>query len=80
VLVNATCLDTIRLTARANANKADAELWRWYADAVEERQIRHVCKGRTFEVTLGPHKTEASSFDEAIRRMKETIDAQPLAA
>jgi hypothetical protein len=78
--VNATHLDTIRLTARANANKADAELWRWYADAVEERQIRHTCKGRFFEVVLGPHKTEAPSFDEAVRLMKEIVDAQRLAA
>ena len=73
-------LDAIRLNARANANKADAELWRWYADAVEERQIKHVCKGRHFEVTLGPHHTEAPSFDEAIRLMKEIVNAQPIAA
>ena len=72
--------EMVRLNARANANKADAELWRWYADMVEERQIKHVCRGRHFEVLLGQHRTEAPSFDEAVRLMKEIVDAKPLAA
>lgn len=72
--------DMVRLNAKANANKADAELWRWYADMVEERQIKHVCKGRHFEVVLGPHRIEAPSFDEAIRLMKEIADSRPIAA
>jgi hypothetical protein len=79
VLVSAH-LDAIRLNAKANANKADAELWRWYADMVEERQIKHVCKGRYFEVTLGTHLTTAPSFDEAIRLMKEVVNVERIAA
>jgi hypothetical protein len=78
--VTAAHFDNIRLNARANANKADADLWRWFADMVEERQIRYACKGRTFEVVLGPHKTDAPSFDEAVRLMKEIVDVERLAA
>jgi hypothetical protein len=78
--VNGAHFENIRLAARANANKADADLWRWFADMVEERQIRHLCKGRTFEVVLGPHKTDAPSFDEAVRLMKEIVDVERLAA
>ena len=61
-------LDTARLIAAAQANSADARMWRWYADAMEERRLRCQWKDRYWVVTLdGRNISSDQSFDSALR-------------
>ncbi|CAB3802899.1 hypothetical protein LMG28614_05697 [Paraburkholderia ultramafica] len=65
------CLDLelMRLRAAVTANSADAGVWRWYADLMEDNRLRctKTIRGWMIEID-GACAVQDRSFDCAIRR------------
>ncbi|MGC2967757.1 hypothetical protein [Paraburkholderia aspalathi] len=58
----------IRQSAANAANAEDADIWRWFADLVEERRIRWCFANGSWLVSIdNRHVATDENFDHAIR-------------
>ncbi|WP_232477770.1 hypothetical protein [Caballeronia calidae] len=61
----------IRRSAAIAANAEDADVWRWFANLVEERRVRWCLADDSWLVSVDHrHVATDQSFDEAIRGAK----------
>jgi hypothetical protein len=61
----------IRRSAANAANAEDADIWRWFANLVEERRIRWCLANGSWLVSVDHrHVATDENFDEAIRGAK----------
>lgn len=61
-------LELIRLRACVHANRDDAQIWRWYADLMEDRRLSCNWKNNRWTVCLDSAELCSDySFDRVIR-------------
>jgi len=66
--------DSARLAAIAQANLADAEVWRWFSDGMEDGRLRVTRQhGKWVIVVDGQAKAIDESLDAAVREVHQRI-------
>jgi hypothetical protein len=62
-------LEVVRLQAAASANSADAQVWRWYADLMEDERVKCIKTRSGWVIEIdGVCAIDDCSFDCAVRR------------
>jgi hypothetical protein len=67
----------LRQQAAHAANAEDADLWRWFANLVDERRIRWCCADGSWLVSIDHrHVATETTFDNAIRSARRVAHDQ----
>jgi hypothetical protein len=71
-VTTATELEIVRLQAKAGANLADALVWRWYADMMEDERLACIKVQRDWVIMIDGNPVASNpSFDCAMRIARE---------
>ena len=71
-------VDRKRLAAIAQANLADAQVWRWFSDGMEDGRIRVMRQKANWIIVLDSQITASNeSLDAAVREVFQRAGAHP---